>query len=100
MVKKGWGMIGRVSALGAVVAGTVPDLTFENSKGKAIATYGIGPLTEAQRGGVSKLILRQRTGVVPAGTRELKAELILTCDAGSDNDGLADSLSLVFTDKK
>jgi hypothetical protein len=25
---------------------------------------------------------------------------ILTRDAGSDNDGLADSLSLVFTDKK
>ena len=78
----------------------VLDLTFENTKGKTIATYGIGPVTEAQRRGVSKLLLRQRTGVVPTGTRELKVELILTRDAGSDNDGLADSLSLVFTDKK
>jgi hypothetical protein len=78
----------------------VLDVTFENAKGKAIATYGIGPVTEAQRGGVSKLLLRTRTGVVPAGTRELKLELIMTREAGSDNDGLADSLSLVFTDKK
>lgn len=78
----------------------VLDLTFENSKGKAIATYGIGPVTEAQRGGVSKLLFRQRSGVVPTGTRKLKVELIMTREDGSDNDGLADSLSLVFTDKK
>ena len=56
-------------------------------------------VTEAQRRGVSKLLLRFRSGAVPAGTRELKVELVLTRDAGSDNDGLADSLSLVFTDK-
>jgi hypothetical protein len=37
---------------------------------------------------------------VPAGTRELKLELIMTREAGSDDDGLADSLSLVFTYKK
>jgi hypothetical protein len=78
----------------------VLNVTFENAKGKSIATYGIGPVTEAQRGGVSKLLLRQRTGVVPAGTRELKVELIMTRDEGSDDDGLADNLSLVFTDKK
>jgi hypothetical protein len=78
----------------------VLDVTFENAKGKAIGkTVGIGPVTEAQRGGVSELLLRSRTGVVPAGTRELKVELIMTRDAGSDDDGLADSLSLVFTDK-
>jgi hypothetical protein len=75
-------------------------VTFQNSKGKTIAISAIGPVTEAQRRGVSKLLLRFRSGVVPAGTRELKVELVLTRDAGSDNDGLADSLSLVFTDKK
>jgi hypothetical protein len=75
-------------------------VTFQNSKGKTIAISAIGPVTEAQRRGVSKLLLRFRSGAVPAGTRELKVELVLTRDAGSDNDGLADSLSLVFTDKK
>jgi hypothetical protein len=49
---------------------------------------------------VSELLFRQRTGVVPPGTRELKLELIMTREEGSDDDGLADSLSLVFTDKK
>jgi hypothetical protein len=75
-------------------------VTFQNSKGKTIAISAIGPVTEAQRRGVSKLLLRSRSGVVPAGTRELKVELVMTRNAGSDNDGLADSLSLVFTDKK
>ncbi len=78
----------------------VLDLTFENSKGKAIATYEIGPVTEAQRGGVSELLFRDRTGIVPPRTRELKLELIMTREAGSDDDGLADSLSLVFTYNK
>jgi hypothetical protein len=95
-----WTLAGWLGGFSSQADHAVLDLTFENAKGKAIATYGIGPVTEAQRRGVSKLLLRQRTGVVPTGTRELKIELILTRDAGSDNDGLADSLSLVFTDKK
>lgn len=78
----------------------VLDVTFENGQGKAIATYGIGPVTEAQRKGVSELLFRHRTGVVPAGTRELKVVLIMTREAGSDDDGLADNLSLVFTEAK
>jgi hypothetical protein len=78
----------------------VLDVTFENAKGKAIATVGIGPVTAAQRKDVSELLFRKRTGVVPAGTRELKFELIMTRDDGSDDDGLADSLSLVFTAPK
>jgi hypothetical protein len=78
----------------------VLDVTFLNAKGKAIATYGIGPVTETQRRGVSKLLQRHRTGVVPSGTRELKVVLIMTRTDGSDNDGLADSLSLIFTDQK
>jgi hypothetical protein len=95
-----WTMAGWLGGFSSQADHAVLDVTFENAKGKAIATYGIGPVTEAQRGGVSKLLFRQRTGVVPTGTRELKFELIMTRDAGSDNDGLADSLSLVFTDKK
>ena len=78
----------------------VLDVTFENAKGKAIATYGIGPVTAAQRKDTSELLFRKRTGVVPAGTRELKLVLVMTREGGSDDDGLADSLSLVFTEAK
>jgi hypothetical protein len=95
-----WTLAGWLGGYSSQADHAVLDLTFENAKGKAIATYGLGPVTEAQRGGVSKLLLRQRAGVVPAGTRELKVDLILTREAGSDDDGLADSLSLVFIDKK
>jgi hypothetical protein len=77
----------------------VLDVTFETAQGKALAKYGIGPVTEAQRNGVSELLFRTRSGLVPAGTRLLKIELIMVREEGSDNDGLADNLSLVFVDK-
>jgi hypothetical protein len=67
-------MIGRVSAWGAVVAGMV-----------LAAGLTVSGAADAS---------------VPSGTRELKVELIMTREAGSDDDGLADSLSLVFTDKQ
>jgi hypothetical protein len=95
-----WRLAGWLGGFSSQDDHAVLDVTFENAKGKALATYGIGPVTEAQRGGVSKLILRFRSGIVPAATRDLKVELIMTRDDGSDNDGLADSLSLVFTEPK
>jgi hypothetical protein len=75
-------------------------VTFENSKGKAIGTARIGPVTAAQRKDVSELLLRSTSGVVPSATRSVQVQLIMKRTDGSDNDGLADNLSLVFTLKK
>jgi hypothetical protein len=72
-------------------------VTFENSSGKALASASIGPVTEAQRKGVSELLLRSTSGVVPKATREVAIELVMTRDSGSDNDGMADNLSLKFS---
>jgi|HubBroStandDraft_1064217.scaffolds.fasta_scaffold24721_4 hypothetical protein len=71
-------------------------VTFENSHGGVIGSAKIGPVTPAQRKDVSELLFRAATGKVPAGTRSLKIELVMTREAGSDNDGIADNLSLVF----
>ena len=71
-------------------------ITFENSSGKAIGSAHIGPVTEAQRKGTSEMLSRTRRGVVPAGTRSIKVKLVMTRTDGSDNDGLADNLSLVL----
>jgi hypothetical protein len=72
------------------------EMTLENSEGKALASTQIGPVTEAQRKGVSELLFRTKSGVVPAGTRLVVLKLVMIREAGSDNDGMADNLSLVF----
>ncbi len=71
-------------------------VTFRNGKGKAIKSAHIGPVTEAQRKGISEMLFRTRSGVVPAGTRSVGVKLVMIRLAGSDNDGLADNLSLSF----
>jgi hypothetical protein len=75
-------------------------VTFENGSGKTVGTTKIGPVTEAQRKGNSEMLLRKTSGVVPSSTRTVKLVLIMKRTDGSDNDGLADNLSLVFTLKK
>jgi len=74
-------------------------VTFENAKGQTVGTAHIGPVTEAQRKGVSELLLRTTSGAVPASTREVQIKLVMTRYEGSDNDGLADNLSLAFSVK-
>jgi len=74
----------------------VLSVTFVNGKGKAIGTGHIGPVTEAQRKGNSEMLFRTHRGVVPAGTRSIRVKLVMTRTDGSDNDGLADNLSLVL----
>jgi hypothetical protein len=54
------------------------------------------PVTEAQRKDVSEFLFRTKSGTVPAGTRLVVLKLVMIREAGSDNDGLADDLSLTF----
>jgi hypothetical protein len=75
-------------------------VTFENSKGKAVASTQIGPVTESQRKGVSEMLQRKTSGAVPASTRSVLVKLVMKRTDGSDNDGLADNLSLTFTLQK
>ncbi len=109
VVKVGTGGIsaGRVSyVLSAWLGGysDQPDnarliVTFESSAGTALKTTTIGPVTVGQRHDVSGLFLRQGTGKVPAGTEQIKVELVMMLLEGGDNDGLADNLSLVLSYK-
>jgi|ERR1022692_122910 hypothetical protein len=71
-------------------------LTFEKADGTVVGSVRLGPVTEAQRKGVSELLFRSVKGKVPSATRKLKIELIMVRASGSDNDGLADNLSLVL----
>ncbi|HMK96292.1 MAG TPA: hypothetical protein VK425_02035 [Acidimicrobiales bacterium] len=76
---------------------TVMYVIFEGTTGAALSTVLLGPVTEAQRRGESELLYRHKSGLVPAATQTIKVELVMTRYQGSDNDGLADNLSLVLT---
>jgi len=75
------------------------NVTFENAGGQAVGTAHIGPVSQAQRKGNSELLFRSSTGMVPSATAKLKIQLVMVREAGSDDDGLADNLSLVFTSR-
>jgi hypothetical protein len=62
-----------------------------------LKTLSIGPVTEAQRDGKSELLYRTATTTVPVGTATAVVTLRFTRLDGSDNDGMADNLSLVLS---
>ena len=65
--------------------------------GSVLALDKIGPVTAADRGNLTSLLLRQATGSVPSGTRRVELEILASRDSGTVNDAYADNLSLVFT---
>ncbi|HLV97981.1 MAG TPA: hypothetical protein VKT82_04820 [Ktedonobacterales bacterium] len=71
-------------------------IQFLGQTGNALGTATIGPVMAADRNNTSELLLRSTTGQVPVGTRSIKVTLTMTKTAGSDNDGLADDLSLLL----
>jgi hypothetical protein len=72
-------------------------VTFASSAGSPLAKATLGPVTEAQRDGTSELLFRRASGPVPAATRTVVVKLVMSRTDGSDNDGMADNLSLVFS---
>jgi hypothetical protein len=71
--------------------------SFETASGKVLSTATIGPVTPGQRKDVSELVHRATSGKVPAHTKRVSVVLTMTRHDASDNDGMADNLSLVFT---
>jgi hypothetical protein len=72
-------------------------IAFKNATGVTSSSAQIGPVTEAQRKDVSELLHEAMTGQFPPSTRIVKVVLVFVRESGSDNDGLADNLSLVLS---
>ena len=68
---------------------------FEGAAG-VLGTLAIGPITAADRGSTTNLLLRTATARVPAGTRTVRVFVTATRASGTYNDGYADNLSLTF----
>ena len=71
-------------------------VTFRNAGATAIGSATIGPVTAADRGSATGMLLRNAAGVIPTGTRTIDVVLQLTRVNGTYNDGYADELSLVL----
>ena len=73
-------------------------VSFLNSTGKTLGGLTIGPVPAGGKPAIaSALYLKRATGVVPKGTASAKVSLVMTRLSGSDNDGMADNLSLTLT---
>jgi hypothetical protein len=70
--------------------------SFVGASGQVLGSVGIGPVTEAERKGVSGMFSRTASATVPSGTVSATVVITMTRYAGSDNDGLADDLSLLI----
>lgn len=69
---------------------------FQDGGGGVLGTSLLGPVTEADRAGVTGLLFRDTHGFVPVGTRDIVVTLEATRFQGSYDDGYADNVSLVL----
>jgi hypothetical protein len=67
-----------------------------SATGAPLATLTLDPATVDERGGLTTLFERTRTGTVPAGTRSFAVRIATTRTAGDYDDGYADNLSLTL----
>jgi hypothetical protein len=89
------GWLGGFSSQGDDAALTA---SFQGAGGQVLKTLTIGPVTPAQRDDNTELLLRTATAGVPATATSVLIGLRMVRYDGSDNDGMADNLSLVFSE--
>ena len=70
--------------------------SFVDTSGHVLGSVNIGPVTETDRKGVSGMFFRTASAPIPPGTVSATVVIEIVRNAGSDNDGLADDLSLVI----
>ena len=73
--------------------------TFLSASGKILGVFEIGPVPAVgKEATASALILRRNTDIIPKGTTSARVALVLTRYDGSDNDGMADNVSLTLAE--
>jgi|GEM_PF-3396761 len=70
---------------------------FESAPGQPLGSVQIGPVSEADRKGVTTLLARSASVAVPAATRLIVVTITATRSDGQYNDGYADNVSLTLS---
>lgn len=71
-------------------------VTFYNASHARLNAVQLGPVTSADRQGITGLLRRQSSGAVPAGARTIGIKVVATRFEGASNDGYTDNISLVL----
>lgn len=76
---------------------SVLTVVFLGASSQALKTVTLGPVLAVDRGDANGMYLRRQIGIVPAGTTQATITLLFTPNStSSENNGLADNLSLVL----
>jgi hypothetical protein len=86
------GWLGGVGSYDDAAAVTV---TYRDASGATLGTSSISPVLAAGRGSTTSFVQRSTTAAVPAGTRSVLTAVDFTM-TGTQNDGMADDLSLTL----
>ncbi|WP_157537745.1 alkaline phosphatase family protein [Kitasatospora azatica] len=86
------GWLGGVGSYDDAAAVTV---TYRDASGASLGTSSIAPVLAAARGNTTEFLQRSTTTAVPAGTRSIVTAVDFTM-TGTQNDGMADDLSLTL----
>ncbi|MEZ0065043.1 hypothetical protein ABIA32_001031 [Streptacidiphilus sp. MAP12-20] len=86
------GWLGGVGSYNDAAAVTV---TYRSASGASLGTASIAPVLAAARGNTTQFLQRSTTSAVPAGTRSILTAVDFTM-TGTQNDGMADDLSLTL----
>ena len=70
--------------------------TFYSASHVRLNSVQLGPVTAADRQGITALLRRQCKGAVPAGTRTIGLKIVATRFEGASNDGYTDNISLLL----
>jgi hypothetical protein len=72
-------------------------LTFiDQTNQKVGSTTTLGPIFDADRGGIDALVFRQANGLIPAGARSFLVMVTITRIAGLTNDGCIDNIAVLL----
>ena len=74
--------------------------TYLGGSNNQLGSLQIGPVTTADRGGLTGLLPRSASGAVPAGTRAIQVVMTSTRVEGTSNDGYGDNLAFALSDKR
>ena len=87
---------GYLGGFGSQGDNTVLTTTFLDASNNSLGTVLLGPVTAPDRSNLTGLLLRDASGGLPIGTREIEIVLQMTRQSGAYNDGYADNLNLTL----
>ena len=71
-------------------------VNFMDASSNSLGTAQLGPVTPGDRNNTTGLLFREATGLLPAGTTQVRFDLVMTRLNSNDNDGYADNLSFAI----